>query len=850
MNAHQATAEWSTASYRPGPRLEGIARAAAISLAVAVSYYLGSRLGLLLRFPPETTSVLWPPNAILTATLLLTTSRRWWLYLAAALPAHLAVQSGTGWPIEMILALFVTNCSEAILAAWTIQAAGKGPVRFDTLRGMTIFLAGAVLIAPFVSSFPDAAIVTLARGEPFWTVWSNRFFSNTLTELLVVPAIVMLVRGLARPLRFAWPAARMAEAGLFALATILTAALVFATGTAPALAGGLERSPFAALLAPALWGTVRFGPAGTSFSLLASATVALWGGVHGHGFLAGVPAREAAILYQSVIWSVAVPLMFLAAMVREREKSEVLLRERLGFERLMSEFARAQIHARAPVAGGFDASLGTLGERLGLDRLALFARGREHDLVVQSSWTSPDAPSASEALPTALARLAERAAHEADGASSSAVIPGLGHAVAVPLVGGGETWGALVAVRREPSGDDAGEIHLRLGLVADVLAAAIARDAAAAALRATEEMKSAILTSLPTGVAVIDRRGVIVSVNEGWRRLACADEVGRLDEGDNYLERWGMQAAAGLEAARPIVAGLRRVLDGAHASYSCEFPWTVDGVPRWFGLSAVALAGAGGGAVVSKTDVTERRKVELEAQSSRQDLAHFLRISTVGVLASSLAHELNQPLTAILANAQAAQRLRLDRPDDRIELGEILSDMIDQDKRAGAVIGHLRDMLHKGEVRRERLDLGRTAAEVARLLTSDALIRKVVIDVDVRPGTPPITGDAIQIQQVLLNLLLNALQAAETRPEGRRVHVVVRGDEEGWAEVSVSDSGPGIPAGWEEKIFEPFFSTKPAGMGMGLSIARSIVSAHGGKIGVVNEPRGATFRFRLPAVAA
>jgi signal transduction histidine kinase len=628
---------------------------------------------------------------------------------------------------------------------------------------------------------------------------------------------------------------------------VVTAVLVFGTGGS-AVADALERSPFAALVAPALWGAVRFGPAGTSFGLLATATVALWAGVHGHGFLGGVPPREGAFLYQSVLWIVAVPLMFLAALIRERESSEVLLRARLGFEQLMSEFARAFVHARTPSGEAVEGWLAVLGQRLGLDRMVVFVRERQRGLAVQSSWASSRAEGPSEAPPTVLARLAESAIQADGGAPDCAVVPGLGHALAVPLVGGGQTWGALVAVRRELRDEDAAEGRLRLGLVADVLAGAIARDAAEDALRGSEEMKSAILTSLPTGVAVLDRQGTIVSVNEGWRRIACADDIGRLGEGDNYLERWGRQAAGGLEDARPVVQGLRRVLDGTHASFVCEFPWTVEGTTRWFALNAVALAGPAGGAVVSKSDVTERRRTELEAQSSRQDLAHFLRISTVGALANSLAHELNQPLTAILANAQAAQRLRLDRPDDRIELGEILSDMIDQDKRAGAVIGHLRDMLKKGQVRRERLDLGRTAAEVARLLSSDALIRKVAIDVDAQPGAPAVSGDPIQIQQVILNLLLNALQAAESRTAGRHVRVAIRGDEEGWVEVSVTDNGPGIPDGWEEKVFEPFFTTKPAGMGMGLSIARSIVGAHGGKIAAVNEPHGGTtFRCRLPA---
>ena len=192
----QGASDWPLTHYTTQPRFKGGLRLLALAAVVAVSYYLGSLLGLVLRVPPETTSVLWPPNAILTATLLLTPSpRRWWVYLAAAFPAHLAVQLGTGWPRAMILALYLTNCSEAVIAAWGLRRLDPTRVRFDTLRGMAFFLVAAVLVAPLLSSFPDAWIVSWQRGEPFWSVWCNRFFSNSLTELVFVPAIVMLLGG-------------------------------------------------------------------------------------------------------------------------------------------------------------------------------------------------------------------------------------------------------------------------------------------------------------------------------------------------------------------------------------------------------------------------------------------------------------------------------------------------------------------------------------------------------------------------------------------------------------------------------------------------------------------------------
>jgi C4-dicarboxylate-specific signal transduction histidine kinase len=193
-------------------------------------------------------------------------------------------------------------------------------------------------------------------------------------------------------------------------------------------------------------------------------------------------------------------------------------------------------------------------------------------------------------------------------------------------------------------------------------------------------------------VAVLDGEGTVVTVNESWRLSANAEGVGIVGEGANYLDQWRHLAGRGGEEAAEIARGIEAVIEGSQASFTGEFPRLAGGGVRWFALSVVPWTGPTRGAVVSQTDVTVRRTAELEAQSSRHDLAHLLRVSTVGVMATSLAHELNQPLTAILANAQAAQRLAYETPDDLVELREILTDVIDQYKRAGEVIGRLRDM--------------------------------------------------------------------------------------------------------------------------------------------------------------
>src|SRR5262249_1493794 len=159
------------------------------ALLVALAYYAGCRLGFALKFAPMTPSVLWPPNALLTATLLLVPPRRWWIYLLAVLPMPPRAELPAGLPVLLLAALFLTNCSEALLAALGVRRFSEVPPRFDSLRGVVVFIGAAGLAAPFISSFPDAGAVWALRGEPYWVVWRTRFFSNVLTELTLVPTL-------------------------------------------------------------------------------------------------------------------------------------------------------------------------------------------------------------------------------------------------------------------------------------------------------------------------------------------------------------------------------------------------------------------------------------------------------------------------------------------------------------------------------------------------------------------------------------------------------------------------------------------------------------------------------------
>jgi signal transduction histidine kinase len=219
----------------------------------------------------------------------------------------------------------------------------------------------------------------------------------------------------------------------------------------------------------------------------------------------------------------------------------------------------------------------------------------------------------------------------------------------------------------------------------------------------------------------------------------------------------------------------------------------------------------------------------------------------LGELSGSLAHELNQPLAAILSNAQAALRF-LDRPELKEELRETLADIVEDDKRAGEVIRRLRAMLKKEEVKYRRLDLNELISDVLRLYRSDLLNRRVAITLALAPEVPEVEGDPVQLQQVMLNLLINACDAMDPVEEGRKltIRTVVADAHAEHVQVAVSDVGDGIAPGELDHVFEPFVTSKSEGMGLGLAVCRTIIHAHHGRIWCENNPgRGVTFRFEL-----
>jgi PAS domain S-box-containing protein len=271
---------------------------------------------------------------------------------------------------------------------------------------------------------------------------------------------------------------------------------------------------------------------------------------------------------------------------------------------------------------------------------------------------------------------------------------------------------------------------------------------------------------------------------------------------------------------------------------------------RHFHVQAVPIIAPDGAVhewIGTAVDITQERETALTAQRQRDELAHVARITTMGELAASLAHELNQPLTAILSNAQAAQRFLTADPANVGEVRAILRDIVEDDNRAGEVIRRVRELVRKGDLEIAALDLETIVRDVVMLIHSDAILHKVNILLQMDPGTPKVHGDKVQLQQVILNLLLNAFQAMKDCPVTERQVTVRTKLDSHMAIVAVRDRGEGLKDDQLEKIFQPFYTTKDNGLGLGLAISRSIVEAHGGRLWAKNNPdRGATFCFTVP----
>ncbi|HWH49140.1 MAG TPA: MASE1 domain-containing protein [Burkholderiales bacterium] len=668
------------ARFRADPSTGRLAFAAAV---VASLYYVGAKIGFALTFAPSPISVLWPPNSLLLAALLLVPTRFWWLFIVAALPAHLMAELQSGVPVAMVLGWFVSNCSEALIGAASIRVLIRPPLKLDSFRHACVFILCAVFLAPLLSTFLDVALVKLIgwREADFWALVKLRFFSNALATLIIVPLILAWANSGWKVLRKV-SFGRRVEAGVLFLGLLATGFFIFEQESGSATMPALLYAPLPFLLCAA----VRLGPLGISTSAAVVAMLAIWGALHGLGPFAANSPEDNARSVQLFLIAVAVPLLLFAAVMEERKKTQRALQ--ISEERALKVFR-----------------------------------------------ASPD--------PMAITRLA-------DG----------------KILDVNDRWESAFGYSR-----------------------------AEAAGRSTAELG--------------------IYANEKDRRTyldLTAREYIRNFEVD-LLDRNG-------EVHHTVLSGDR-----------------------------VEVAGTACLVTVVR-DVTLQKRAEREAQEQRLELMHLSRVVMLGELSGSLAHELNQPLTAILSNAQAAQRLLAKDRIDTQELRDILKDIVDEDRRAGEVIRRLRALFKKSGTQFQRLSANELVNEVLALSRGDVLTRNIEVVTNLAPQAVDTYGDRIQLQQVLLNLINNACEAMDVAGSARTLTIKTAPTADGYVTIFVIDSGAGLPAERTARLFTPFFTTKPHGLGLGLSISRSIVTAHGGHLLARNNPqRGATFRVLLPPYA-
>jgi C4-dicarboxylate-specific signal transduction histidine kinase len=250
-------------------------------------------------------------------------------------------------------------------------------------------------------------------------------------------------------------------------------------------------------------------------------------------------------------------------------------------------------------------------------------------------------------------------------------------------------------------------------------------------------------------------------------------------------------------------------------------------------------------------DLTERKHVEGALRDAQANLAHVVRVTTLGELAASIAHEVNQPLAAVVANGEACLRW-LDRQTPDLDAARRSVEwIIDDGNRAGEVIRRVRALANKTEIEKVPLDVNEIIREVITLVQRELISHRMSLRMELAPALPTVLGDRVQLQQVIINLVMNSIEAMQSVTDRPRELVVRSGqDQPGQALISVADCGVGIAAENVDRLFNPFFTTKSGGMGMGLSICRSIVEAHGGGLSATaNLPHGATFQFTLPVNA-
>ena len=771
-------------------------------IAVVLGYYFGALLGFAWRFPGSGISFFWPPTAVLTAAFLLNPPRTWGWLLAGALGAHAIAHSQNGVPMTAWPVQFVANATQATLSAWLVRRFSDPTRPFGDLHRALAFIVWACIIGPAVASvIPLHVYVSLGWSTDALHAWRMRTVSNGIGALILIPAIVMIWDWLrSRP--SAVPAWRVAEFVLVFAGLVAAHSVVQYVDHTAALNVAL------ALYAPApflLWATVRFGGAGLSLALLCTTLLTVSSALQGGAFAGSTPG-EAIVGVQLFLSTMAVPLILIAGLLEQNRAEH---RSLVEMEHQNSATLRAL------------PDLMFLQSRDGV-YLKHFAPSNSQLLVSPELFLGRNMR---DILPPHVAALFEPAFRTVTPDEPSVVEYSL------------EMNGELCQYEARLIGLDDNRV---LSIVRDITA----RRRSDAALLEAQRRYALATAAGGIGVWHLDLKTGTLQVEGGLRSLLGYAEP----EVDDRISSWAALVVP--EDMADVRARLATFSDGSSRVFETECRLIAkDGSVRWI-LGRASIADWAGGSLNrvtgTYTDITDRKEAEDALKHANDAMVRMGRVTALSELTASIAHELNQPLAAIATNANTCLRW-MDSAASDDDLRGALKDLVADSRRAGQIVRRTREMFANRSVSRAPTDLNGVIRNVVELVRTRLRDASVQLELELDDSLPEIEADKVQVQQVVMNLVLNAVDAmleAQTRP--RILSMQSRASDSGVL-VHVRDTGSGLSAPAAEQVFEPFYTTKTDGIGIGLAISRSIVEAHGGSIWASAEAgRGATFSFTLP----
>ena len=770
-----------------------------------LAFYLAYRYGM--SFSSLTASPFWFPDSVLLCALLVSRPRWWWLLLLATLPIRLLVAVPPATPVWFLLGTFAIDCTSVLLAAALLHRLTRNPTRFESPRDFGLYFVIVAVLAPALSAFGGAA-ARHARGSDYWLSWQQWFYGDVLAGVIITPFIFYWILN-PIPTRLHPARAYWAEPILLTCGLIGSSWLAFGP-----TAVGLEftDSRFYAPVPFLFWAAIRFGVFGASGAMALLSFAAVAAALLGRGPFAGsTPANSAANLQYFLLLR-AVPLYIVAVLIEHSQKVAQSLRETEQRFRVMADTAPVLIWMS-----------GTDGLCDFFNQGWLEFTGRSALQEQGSGWTAGVHPEDyRQCLATYESSFAARQPFEMD--------------YRLRRHDGEYRWILDKGVPRFAA--DGGFLGY-IGTAVDITE----RRNQEAALRESEERYREVVESQTDFVCRLLPDMTLTFVNDAYCRF-----LGRMRK-----DLLGTQLPALMpESARGPAED--RILSAASSTepavWECEAerPDGSMGWQQWICHRVVNSKGELLEYQLIGHDVTDRK----HAEEADRNLSHASRLAALGELSALIAHEINQPLCAILSNAEAGETL-VQLPEPPLaEIRQIFADICRDDRRADEAIRRIRALMQKRDMRLQPISINDTVAGVLRLVAGDALRRRVSIRREFAADLPQVSADRAYLEQVLLNLIANGMDAMDaTTGPARQLTIQTRLNGGGSVEVAVMDFGSGISEAKMPHLFDTFFTTKAEGMGLGLSIARSIIQAHHGRIWAENRAvGGAVLRFAVPAATA